>query len=211
MYNSQIPSSNELPSSSKLIKSTIIAIIVAVVLTVTVVFPAEYGKYPTGIGSLLGLTNMGEIKQSLAEEAKNNEEGATPTISKKMDVNEPVKESLLEKSSVNSQVVSRQDEMKISLAPNEGTEVKVQMKKGATTLFTWNTDSAKANFDIHGDSKELNIDYHKYGKGSKDKDENSVTADFEGSHGIFWRNRSGKPMVIHLKTTGEYSEIKEVR
>ena len=66
MYNSQIPSSNELPSSSKLIKSTIIAIIVAVVLTVTVVFPAEYGKDPIGIGSLLGLTNMGEIKQSLA-------------------------------------------------------------------------------------------------------------------------------------------------
>jgi hypothetical protein len=33
--------------------------------------PAEYAIDPTGIGKVLGLTKMGEIKQSLAEESEN--------------------------------------------------------------------------------------------------------------------------------------------
>lgn len=69
MYNANIPSSEELPSTSKLIKSTILAAIGAGVLLVTVVMPSEYGIDPTGVGKLLGLTEMGEIKTSLAEEA----------------------------------------------------------------------------------------------------------------------------------------------
>ena len=34
------------------------------------VLPAEYGIDPTGVGRALGLTQMGEIKVQLAEEAK---------------------------------------------------------------------------------------------------------------------------------------------
>ncbi|HBC33778.1 MAG TPA: hypothetical protein DC045_05515, partial [Marinobacter adhaerens] len=59
----------ELPSTAKLIQSTIVAAIVALVLLVTVVMPAEYALDPTGAGRLLGLTEMGEIKEQLAEEA----------------------------------------------------------------------------------------------------------------------------------------------
>lgn len=69
MYNSNTPNSQDLPSTAKLIKSTILAIIGAGVLLVTVVMPSEYGIDPTGIGRLLGLTDMGEIKTSLAKEA----------------------------------------------------------------------------------------------------------------------------------------------
>ena len=35
-------------------------------LLVTMVLPAEYGIDPTGVGRVLGLTEMGEIKQQLA-------------------------------------------------------------------------------------------------------------------------------------------------
>jgi len=42
---------------------------VALLLLVTVVLPAEYGVDPTGIGRVLGLTEMGEIKVQLAKEA----------------------------------------------------------------------------------------------------------------------------------------------
>ena len=69
MYNSNIPSSEDLPSTSKLIKSTVLAAIGAGALLVTVVMPSEYGIDPTGAGRLLGLTEMGEIKTVLAEEA----------------------------------------------------------------------------------------------------------------------------------------------
>ena len=47
-----------------------IAVIAALAILITVVLPAEYGVDPTRIGRVLGLTEMGEIKQQLAEEAE---------------------------------------------------------------------------------------------------------------------------------------------
>ena len=70
MYNTDLPTRAELPSTGKLIRSTLVAAVVAVALLVTVVLPAEYAIDPTGAGRLLGLTEMGEIKQQLAEEAE---------------------------------------------------------------------------------------------------------------------------------------------
>ncbi len=60
------------PSAGALIRSTLLAMSVAGVLLVTCVLPAEYGVDPTGAGRLLGLTQMGEVKQALAEEAAAN-------------------------------------------------------------------------------------------------------------------------------------------
>ena len=56
-------------SARKLLRSTIIALLVATMLLITVVLPAEYGIDPTGAGRVLGLTQMGEIKTRLAREA----------------------------------------------------------------------------------------------------------------------------------------------
>lgn len=70
MYNTDLPTRAELPSTGKLIRSTLVAAVVAAALLVTVVLPAEYAIDPTGAGRLLGLTEMGEIKQQLAEEAE---------------------------------------------------------------------------------------------------------------------------------------------
>lgn len=82
MYNAQIPQDVELPSAKKLVKSTIIAAVSAAVVLVTVVMPAEYNIDPTGVGKVLGLTTMGEIKQSLAQESENGMgEAVSNTIS----------------------------------------------------------------------------------------------------------------------------------
>lgn len=70
MYNSNIPTQAELPTSGQLLRSTAIALVTAVVLLVTVVLPSEYAIDPTGIGKMLGLTAMGEIKAELAVEAE---------------------------------------------------------------------------------------------------------------------------------------------
>lgn len=69
MYNTDMPTRAELPSTAKLLRSTGIAIMTAGALLVAVVLPSEYGIDPTGIGSALNLTEMGEIKMQLAEEA----------------------------------------------------------------------------------------------------------------------------------------------
>jgi hypothetical protein len=70
MFNAEMPSRAELPSTAKLVKSTVIAAAAAAVILVTVVLPAEYAIDPTGIGRALQLTQMGEIKKQLAIEAE---------------------------------------------------------------------------------------------------------------------------------------------
>lgn len=57
------------PDSRRLLRSTLLAAVVAGILLITVVLPAEYGIDPTRIGRVLGLTQMGEIKVRLAREA----------------------------------------------------------------------------------------------------------------------------------------------
>ena len=60
------------PTSRQLVRSSIIAVLVATLILVTCVLPAEYGVDLTGVGRILGLTQMGEVKRALAEEAANN-------------------------------------------------------------------------------------------------------------------------------------------
>lgn len=69
MYNTDLPTRAELPSTCQLFRSTAIAALVAAILLVTTVLPAEYGIDPLGVGRMLGLTPMGEIKVALAAEA----------------------------------------------------------------------------------------------------------------------------------------------
>lgn len=90
MHNANIPDYTELPSSAKLIKETVIAIIAATVILITVVLPAEFGIDPTGIGQLTGLKRMGEIKTALAEEAEENEPQAASAQPKELIAQTPI-------------------------------------------------------------------------------------------------------------------------
>ena len=60
---------HELPSRRALGRAALIAAVVAVVVLVTAVLPAEYDVDPTGIGALLGLKEIGEVKREGIEEA----------------------------------------------------------------------------------------------------------------------------------------------
>ena len=70
------PAIGELPNKKVLNRATVIAVGVAAVLLVTVVLPAEYGVDKTGVGSVLGLTEMGRMKRAAAQPGT-----ATPTTS----------------------------------------------------------------------------------------------------------------------------------
>lgn len=206
MYNTSIPTDQELPSTGKLIKSTVLAVVIAGILLVTIVMPAEYGIDPTGVGEATGLKRMGEIKVSLAKEAATDrarDMAANTQI-------EPVKPEVVV-SVPEPKQSTLNHEMQVTLAPDEGTEIKVTMTKGSKVQYSWQTDGENANFDEHGDSKKLKINYHSYSKGSEQKSEGVLEAAFDGDHGWFWRNRTSEPMTITLKTIGEYSDIKHFK
>lgn len=206
MRKSNTPAYTELPSTGKLITSTILAAAVAGVLLVTVVMPAEYGIDPTGIGNLIGLKKMGEIRVSLAKEeaADRANNAGTNTGVKQAEVKAAVAST---PQPTGSGATTLNHEMQVTIAPDEGTEIKVEMSKGKKVQYAWSTDGGKANFDVHADSKELGIDYQQYSKGSSQREEGELEAAFNGSHGWFWRNRTSNPIVITLKTKGEYTAI----
>lgn len=62
-----------------LIRSTLMAGGGALAILTFFWLPAEYGIDPTGVGGLLGLTEMGDIKQQLAGEAAAQDAAAAPT------------------------------------------------------------------------------------------------------------------------------------
>jgi hypothetical protein len=158
MYNTNIPDHRELPSTRKLIKSTAIAAVTAVILLVTVVMPAEYAIDPTGIGDALGLKKMGEIKMSLAQEAATEQQAAAMIESGQFTTQtlaEAAPKPVTASTETAAPPVMRTDEMRLTLAPNEGKEIKVTLAKGRKVEYSWATDGGRANFDVHGDSEAL--------------------------------------------------------
>lgn len=184
-----------LPSLAKLIKVTVLALIVAGVILITIVLPAEYGIDPTGIGSRLGLT------------ALNASLSATKVVSP---TNQTVElgQQLLTSAVVKSEVPFRSNEMTITLLEDEGSEIKALMKKGEQFVFSWTTDGGKVNFDMHGEQPNAGEAFTSYWK---DKQQTSASgtfvAPFDGTHGWYWRNRGNKPVTITVKVSGFFNKL----
>jgi hypothetical protein len=215
MFNSQAPNPDDLPTSAQLVKSTIISAAAAAVILVTVVLPSEYAIDPTGAGRVLGLTEMGEIKTQLAEEAEQDRQAD-------QNAGTPVQTGVTsqEGSSLLNRIIrefgistayaqeARKDEISVTLQPGEGTEVKMTMVKGAKANFVW-TSTDRVNFDLHGDGGGESISYQK-GRGVQ-METGVVEAAFDGNHGWFWRNRTSAPVTVTLSTNGAYSDIKQAK
>ncbi len=212
MYNADIPSRAQLPSTRQLLRSTATAIVTAAVLLVTAVFPAEYGIDPTGVGKVLGLTAMGKIKSSLAAESAAEQTGAKAKPSALATSATPGHQAAAD-GSPSAAVVARTDETIVILKPGEGVEVKMTMQKGASVKYNWKTDGGLVNHDTHGEPSNgpANV-VHRYLK-EKQVAGNSgeFTAVFDGHHGWFWRNRNDGDVKITLNTNGYYSEIKRMK
>lgn len=224
MYNSNVPSLAELPSSRQLLRSTITAAIVATVLLVTVVFPAEYGKDWTGVGRVLGLTEMGEIKTELARDAAadaaasaRERGGQTPAAGSAAlaTSSEILSASAATPPTTAAAPAPRQsaeapsnwrDELTVTLAPGQGTEIKLVMKEGEKAFYDWTVEGGVVNYDTHGDGGGQSISYVKGRSVPADKGE--LVAAFTGNHGWYWRNRGNADVKVVLRTRGEYTNIK---
>ena len=211
MFNAEIPKDIELPSSKKLIKSTAIAAVSAVVVLVTCVMPAEYAIDPTGMGKVLGLTKMGEIKQSLTEESENgiNAEQAVNSV-EQISV-----ETSTQTAADNAQMIMpaiNKESISIELKPGQATEVKLTMPQSASFNFDWKAVGGGLNYDTHGDPVNAPKGfYHGYGKGKNETTQQGVLkAAFDGKHGWFWRNRTENPVTVTLLVEGQFSEMKKV-
>ncbi len=198
MFNAEKPSLEELPSSSQLLRSTIIAALSAAVILVTVILPAEYGIDPTGAGSVLGLTEMGEIKRELSDEAANDHR--TDGTSRDQSTLLAGVLNFVIGSAHAQQAGAWTDEMKFTLAPSETREVKLTMNEGDVAEYRMVVDGGRVNFDLHGHGGGESITYEK-GRGATGA-EGKIVAAFAGDHGWFWRNRDKRSLTVTLQVRG---------
>jgi hypothetical protein len=235
MYNTDLPTRAELPTSAQLVRSTVLAAASAAAILVTIVLPAEYAIDPTGVGKMLRLTEMGEIKTQLAMEAAqdrlNSEtsdakapvQPVTPAVPLQPLPGADKRSSLLDQLFSNFVISSasaqqpmvlaqaakpKTDETVFTLKPNEGAEYKMTMRAGGTVNFSWTVQGGVVNYDMHGVPADGGKEQsYKNGRGVT-SDQGTLTAAGDGGQGWFFRNRSSQDVTITLKTNGAYSEIK---
>ena len=218
MYNTDLPTRAELPSSRQLVRSTAVAAAVAAGLLVTVVLPSEYGVDPTGVGRALGLTEMGEIKAQLAAEAEADRQAgegasAAPASDRRSGLAGlgafAARMLSIQAAAQTLPVQARApEETTLTLQPNQGLEVKLRMQEGARVVYSW-TATGAVNYDLHGEPPNAPRNFaHSYKSGrSTREDQGEVVAAFTGTHGWFFRNRSSANVAVTLRTSGNYQGI----
>lgn len=252
MYNTDFPYRADLPSTEKLIGSTIIAGVSALAILITIVLPSEYGIDVTRVGGILGLTEMGQIKMQLAQEAADNEAMSaavasgnvvvpiasaatadTQALASRMDGIEqtlaalqsqlaagravtlppvPAVATPAEPIAVSTAPVAAapawRDEVSFTLTPMQGTEYKMVMQAGAVANYEFVVDGGVINFDAHGEGEGQSLSYEE-GRGVIG-DSGQMVAPVSGTHGWFFRNRGDADVVVTLRTTGDYSELRKL-
>jgi hypothetical protein len=185
-------------SSKKLLASTGVALAAAGVLLVTAVLPAEYGIDPIGVGAALGIKGMS---------AEADEEPVDASIASEPAAEQT--EEMGESSAVwKSAAAYRSDELSLTLAPNEGAEIKALMKTGERFVFSWEA-TGLVNFDMHGEvAGAKSNEFTSHWKGRQEQSgHGAFVAPFDGTHGWYWRNRGVKPVTVVVKTSGFYEKL----
>lgn len=205
MFNAEKPNFDELPSSAQLLKSTLLALISAIIILVAVILPAEYGIDPTGAGRVLGLTEMGEIKQQLEEEA-GQDHSMHDGGNQKPSLLDGLMRQILSPAYAQS-ADEWKDEATFMLEPGATHELKLTMKEGDVVEFRMEVEGGRVNYDHHAHGSGQSTTYEK-GRGSTGS-EGEFVAKFDGNHGWFWRNRDKKTLTIKLQVRGTYSAFKQ--
>ncbi|MFT7520921.1 MAG: hypothetical protein ACI9MC_003072 [Kiritimatiellia bacterium] len=169
----------QLHTVPQLLMASVAAVLLAAVLLVVAVLPAELGMDPTGLGTQLGLTQMGTMKR------------------------EPITE-VPEELAFTQQTTT----LKLILLPNEGAEIKAVMRAGDAMQFRWTADNGPLFFEFHGDPTGRPAgEFTSYEKGNKWSSEGNFEATFEGKHGWYWKNKTTQTVTVTLTTTGVYQTV----
>jgi hypothetical protein len=183
------------PSWRQLAGATAAALVVAALLLVVAVLPAEYGIDPLGAGKALGLTAM--APETVAEGPPlATDAGLVPTALAKAGAYYPAE--------------YRYDSRDITLQPYDYLEYKYHLQMGAQMLFSWQA-SAPVMHEFHGEPDAGPPgSYESYDKATRQRADGSLTAPFTGIHGWYWENTGGEPVTIRLNTAGFYSGALEI-
>ena len=171
------------------------ALLVAGLILVIAVLPAEFGVDPLGIGHALGLTAMHDVQASLETFQATRSGTASGT------------------SIIAPQTRAYQHEtVKLEIAPGDSVEYKYRLDKGEALLYSWNA-TAPVNYEFHaepdGAPRGYAETYEK--KSATDVASGTLTAPFSGIHGWYWENTDRVAVTVTLSAAGFYNMSHEFR
>jgi len=207
----------EHPSKKKIAQATVVAILIAGVILITAVLPAEYGIDALGTGAALGLTDLS--KSAAAQPPKPVPGSATP-VDPSVSSPKPEPSGNGEAPIIKGVFTAQPSRYKIDsrelrLAPGEGIEIKYHLQKGAGMVYSWTANGGNVLYEFHGEPdvkpagspEDYFESYEKNDTVGKDQAHGTFTAPSTGIHGWFWENQSGGPVTIKLFSAGFYDFI----
>jgi len=179
---------------ARLALATAGAILVAGVILMTAILPAEYGVDPIGTGKLLGLTSIAQVESASAGESPDASAPPPEEL-------EPVRPG----ANTVQAVPLKQDTVTFKLGPYEGIEYKYRMEKGSGFVYRW-TSTGKVRFDFHGEPEGAPKGYaESYQMSEGERASGSFFAPTSGIHGWFWENLTSDDITVTLTSTGFYA------
>ena len=172
-------------SRKTLIKSTVLALVIAILTLVLFILPAEYNIDITGVGEKIGLTVLAQPHEPLQ---------APSQVSRKTEQQPPVKLS--------------QDKVNLIVPAQTGIEYKFYLAKHQKMTYQWQTDGPVLYVDLHGEPDGDNTGYYEsYTITTAQQVNGQFTTPFDGVHGWYWKNNTDNDMTLTLTTQGNYRLI----
>ncbi|MGH1383455.1 hypothetical protein [Kordia sp.] len=200
-------------SKGQLLKSLLIAFIIAVIVLLTAVLPAEYGIDPLGTGKLFGFSKLYQGN----EQIENNETSSSLNFKKiimeklgsSIDVPKPIEAN---NPPPENQYPEREDSIEVIVPAEKGIEYKFKSLKYGSIKYEWTTDKGIVYIDFHGEVKEENppenVFYESYTLAYSNNMAGTLTAPFEGKHGWYFRNETKEDIVVTIRLSGQYELFK---
>jgi hypothetical protein len=171
-----------------------IGLLVAGVLLVTVILPAEFAVDPLGVGARLGLLDLGVVGQQVSALNASAANGAAQAA-----IVVPHDKPF------NVETVNFQLEAHGSI------EYKYRLDKGEALLFTWKA-TVPVNYEFHAEPDGAPRGYaQSYEKSTATEKSGTLTAPFPGIHGWYWENPTDAPVTVTLSSAGFYRLAHEFR
>lgn len=171
------------------------ALLVAGLILVGAILPAEFAIDPLGIGRKLGLTAIGEVQKNLSafEATRAAGNNGVPTLA--------------------PQERAYQDEtVSFKLPPGDSVEYKYRLDKGEALLYSWKA-TAPVNYELHAEPDGAPRGYaESYEKRNATATASgTLTAPFSGIHGWYWENTGASEVTVTLTAAGFYNMSHEFR
>jgi len=188
------------PSRRTLAIATAIALMVAALVLVVAVLPAEYGIDPLGTGRALGLT---QLAATSAEDAAAAQAAADQAMAL-----EPVRPG----ANTPHPITFKRDVVEFELGPFEGIEYKYRVdQKGAAFVYAW-TSTGPVKYDFHGEPDGAKEGYaESYEQAESTMAQGTFVTPSPGIHGWFWENTGSDVITIKLSSAGFFASATEFR